>query len=356
MSTSDAASVSHDGQKLASFEGLRGVLALTVCIGHIGLNTVTERFGFHVRFELAVTMFFTLSGFVLARSYYFQRRTFWRLFSGRVARLYPLHLLTFLWCVSLAVLERKSLDPPLIFQNIFLLQNIGLHPNRWEFNVPSWSISVEMLASLLFYFVLLRRRAVLLPALVIAGIAGSALAAASGLDPAQNYLSVINIGVLQGTSGFCLGSAAYLATLNPPPIFTRLRWLTPVLFLAVALFFVLPNWSWVAGGLFALCSVLAVTFSAINDDATFLSSRPFVYLGAISYSIYLLHIPVLITAVYLFSDDRSRGLVAKSLLVLAVLLISAICHRYFELPMQRLLLYCMADRNLARSQRTSNFV
>ena len=338
MSASETARCATQDQKFSSFEGIRGLLALTVCVGHIGLNSVTERFGLHVRFELAVTIFFVLSGFVLARAYYFRKRSFWRLFCGRVARLYPLHLLTLVYCIALAAVRYEPLDPTLMLQNALLVQNIGLQPHHWAFNFPSWSISVEMLVSLLFYFVLLRRLPLLAPILLVAGMAGTALTTSTTLNAAENYFHVMNVGVLAGLSGFCVGAAAYLTTLNPPAFVVRLRWSTPLMIVSVAMFLVIPITSWLTGSIFAFCVVSAITLTAINDKATFLSSRPFVYLGAISYSIYLLHIPVLLTAQHLFSDEQTRGLVPKLSILAAVLVASAACHRFFELPMQRLLL------------------
>jgi peptidoglycan/LPS O-acetylase OafA/YrhL len=63
-------------EKITSIEGLRGVLALLVCLGHLGLNTVAGLFGITIRTGFAVDIFFVLSGFVLARSYYFGKRSF----------------------------------------------------------------------------------------------------------------------------------------------------------------------------------------------------------------------------------------------------------------------------------------
>lgn len=321
--------------KIASFEGLRGVLSLLVCCGHVGLNTIAAQFGVSVRFELAVDVFFALSGFVLARAYYFKRRSFSQLLVSRVARLYPLHALTLVWCAVLIIVRREDFDAWLFAQNLVLVQNIGLAPNRWGFNFPSWSISVEMLASLLFYAVLMRRRALLVPMLLMLGIGGSVFAGANDNGPATNVFDVLNLGVVRGISGFSIGAAAYLLTLQIPGVFSRLRPLTPICVLGLAVFFVLPSWSAAAGGLFAVATCLALATSAINDDATILSSRPFVFLGAISYSIYLLHIPILMTMITLLSEERVRGALGKPLFLCVVIAASIACHRFFELPMQR---------------------
>ena len=225
-SVSPATLTSGSGAKLASLEGLRGILALTVCAGHLGLNNLGAQFGFQVRFDAAVDVFFAISGFVLSRAYYLERRLFRDLAVSRFARLYPLHLLTMLWCLLLSYNGR--IEWTQFWQNIFLIQNVGLPPNRWAYNFPSWSISVEMAISLAFYFVMRRDRAWLPPLLLATGISMSAFATSSGLTPALNHGGVFNSGLLRGFSGFCLGAAAYLLTVHAPEACRQIqpRWLT----------------------------------------------------------------------------------------------------------------------------------
>lgn len=322
------------GQKIESFEGLRGLLALTVCVGHLGLNTATEQFGFRVRFELAVDVFFILSGFVLAHTYYFGKRTFRELGIGRIARLYPLHLLTFLWCAGITIAGGHAIDRNVFIQNVFLVQNVGLFPNRWMFNFPSWSISVEIVTSFLFYFVLAHHVSSLRAWLIVAGLVGAGVASASALDAAENLSGWLNVGLLRGVSGFCLGGAAYLTatTWSAVPRFCGL--LTLAVALALLAFFVSPVWSPFIGVGFAACAGLLVLLLS-KQRICLLAHPSLVYLGAVSYSVYLLHIPFLLTFELFASTLQLRGLLGKSLVLITVLLTSGACHHCFELPMQR---------------------
>lgn len=323
--------------KIHSFEGLRGVLSVLVCVGHIGLNTVAERFGLHVRFELAVPVFFALSGFVLSRAYYFRKRSFQELVVGRIARLYPLHVLTLFWCALLTPFGTQ--DWIVFLQNVIVAHNIGFAPNVLAYNFPSWSISVEMYVSLFFYFLLLKRESRKVLWLLSAGIGISVLVAIVNRPAIENTIfGCLNVGVLSGFAGFSTGAAAFLMTLYPSIILSHCRrWI----YLLLAILFsmlLLPSWSWAAGGLFCLCTFLVIATLGMADNCRLLSSRPLVFVGSISYSIYLLHIPVLYFAAKVFGDASIRGYFPKTLILVSIVVLSVLTHRFYEVPARRVVL------------------
>jgi peptidoglycan/LPS O-acetylase OafA/YrhL len=65
---------------------------------------------------------------------------------------------------------------------------------------------------------------------------------------------------------------------------------------------------------------------------TFLSNAPFQAIGRWSYSIYLLHFPIL-TLVGLTLGNPAGSVVLKALVVLATVALSALTYRYVELPL-----------------------
>mgnify|MGYP001763917224 FL=1 len=134
-----------------SVEGLRGLLALSVCLGHFGLVTLFERVGLQLNFHYAVDLFFVISGLVLARSNYFAAPSISTplFLLKRMARLYPLHLITLLMMLGLNVFRGNSLNPQSLIENVFLIHNIGLSTFNNTFNFPSWSISVEICCTLI---------------------------------------------------------------------------------------------------------------------------------------------------------------------------------------------------------------
>lgn len=330
--------------KIDAFEGLRGVLALIVCLGHYGLGRFTEKFGVYVSKQLAVFIFFALSGFVLSRAYYFGRRPFDRLAVSRFARLYPLHLATWLWGAAFLYATHKALDPVSLAMSFFLLHNLGLPGTSWSVNFPSWSISVEMYLSLAFFAVARRRSTALTAAMIAMGLTFAALWASSDLEMV-NTIDGVNVGLACGLGGFPIGIAAYSLFTDHADRFAGLaRYATPLLAATLA-FLLLPLdvFRWL-GAPFAVMTLLLLIALPIADRKSILSSRPMVWLGAISYSLYLIHIPMLLSATALFGVDAMRGPGAKLPLLAVTLAVSALCHRYFELPAQASILAWLSPR------------
>lgn len=135
----------------------RGLAALSVCAVHFTYDSL-----FHNYFAqgLFVQLFFTLSGFVIAYNYHDTLKNF-RDFSQfgikRFKRLYPLHLFFLLLFLLIEILkyflklkyEINLNNQPFevnnfknFFLNLFFIQHFA---NEYNFNSPSWSISVEMM-------------------------------------------------------------------------------------------------------------------------------------------------------------------------------------------------------------------
>jgi peptidoglycan/LPS O-acetylase OafA/YrhL len=160
--------------QLPSLTSLRGIAALWVVLYHYVVVYFSQLNPSHYthfveKGYLAVDLFFMLSGFVLTHVY---RRAFaegitkhyLRFLLSRVARLYPLHIMVLLLFVATALTSRlleyaatgtfetiplhgpRSLAAPLA--NLLMLQ--GLEAGQLSWNYPAWSISAEFAAYLLF--------------------------------------------------------------------------------------------------------------------------------------------------------------------------------------------------------------
>jgi peptidoglycan/LPS O-acetylase OafA/YrhL len=166
------------GRQLQSLTPLRGIAALWVVLYHYAViyfpSLHPESYShFLQKGYLAVDLFFMLSGFVLAHVYHdafnADASTHYRKFLlARVARLYPLHLFVLCLFLATAIAARAAqyaatgkLEPiPLegarslgaLVANLFMLQ--GLKASELSWNYPAWSISVEFMAYLAFPFVL----------------------------------------------------------------------------------------------------------------------------------------------------------------------------------------------------------
>jgi len=254
---------------------------------------------------LAVQTFFLLSGFVLARNYArteWNRASLFRYLSGRLARIYPAYILSlaiagyfiarFLARPSISVESKASA----LFNYALLLQGWrnGAGPG-W--NTPAWSLSCE-----LFFYICLPA---ILPFIWRAGgRAFASIVAVSFIVPV--VLAHLNVPFywkpVHHFGDFTMGIAAARIFGWLELRRDRVR-LAPVLYLPAIVF---------GAGLIAYPRVLDGTYLDLNTAlrplnaialiglalggglaAKALSIRVIEYLGEASYSMYILHVPLL---------------------------------------------------------------
>jgi peptidoglycan/LPS O-acetylase OafA/YrhL len=342
-------------------DALRIVAAVAVVLLHYTEYTKdhpTARFVFdHVQhFNLFVDLFFVISGFVIAAQYLQKVETpavigrfLWR----RMARIYPLHLLTLAFYLLVAAVLQSGLargDNPARYPLSDLpAQLLMLHAvigERLTFNFPSWSLSAEMVCYLLFPLLAIlaaRRRPLMLLFVATALVGNTVYAAATDTGPWTEWIN--RGGAWRALPSFALGLALYVfrAQLCRQP---KMRLpLTPVV-LAFVVF----------GSLLAdamvLATVYAIVVLAIRADltqqGTLLSRTNVGRWSDLTYSIYMLHIPVATVvltimgrAVSAFVPNAKLMLVPIALGVLAVA--SHLTYRYFETPIRHYL-YDLLDR------------
>jgi peptidoglycan/LPS O-acetylase OafA/YrhL len=138
----------------------RFVAAFGVLLLHLAqfsLYDTNSEFGnLTADFYLFVDFFFILSGFVVGITYFDRVGSISEIYTflrRRIARIYPLHILTLLFYLAPAVVglstnaQKYCLSP--ILQQILLVQSWPLNASA-PFNFPAWSISVEWAMYLLF--------------------------------------------------------------------------------------------------------------------------------------------------------------------------------------------------------------
>jgi len=208
-----------------------------------------------------------------------------------------------------------------------------------------------MVVSLLFYFVARRGSRYFCAILAVVGVALGAHELSSGLGPAYNNFAIVNSGILRGVAGFCIGCSAYMLVQFAPSAFRKFGIVAPFLFLTIISFFFVPIWTGpigaLAGSLFELSLLLFLVISALNDRSSMLAFRPLGFLGNISYSIYLLHIPIWTTLASLVPESEIRQ-TGKIFVLMGIIVASTLCHRYFEMPMQRVILRLTTRRQATR--------
>jgi peptidoglycan/LPS O-acetylase OafA/YrhL len=349
--------------QLASLTPLRGIAALWVVFYHLGWDSLpqqTDAFTLLLRKGyLAVDFFFLLSGFVLSHVYWrefsdrIERRKYMNFLNARVARLYPLHLTALCLFVALALVFWFAHAPgqsltlwgnhslTAFLANLAMLQ--GLYAAQLSWDYPTWSISIEFLAYLglplvLAFVVNARSEAKILAAVVLA-IVLLVLASAHGgslnhwLGPAA---------MVRCLPEFLLGVLIYDVWRRTPQIDNGLAILVAALGILLAMEFGMPDPLAVA--LFALIIPLSVW--AEGRAAAVMNWRVFIWLGEISYALYLVHALVQ----YLFlSVLKSAGLGEQKDFPTSLSIIMVICavaaslfladlaHRHIEVPAQKAL-------------------
>lgn len=203
-------------RRFAALDGWRGVCAMMVVLFHLNAGShawLLTRNGY-----VAVDFFFVLSGFVLTSGYSERlgdRSALGRFSARRLARLYPLHLATLaaLLAILFVSAARRGADPfsgpfslAALAQCLALVQ--GFTTNQLAWNFPSWSISIELWASLLLGSALWASGArkwwvfglsILLLAVVVAGLGepkGPAHDERGALLKVAHYLLAFFVGAL----------------------------------------------------------------------------------------------------------------------------------------------------------------
>jgi peptidoglycan/LPS O-acetylase OafA/YrhL len=300
-------------QHLQSLTPLRGIASLWVVLYHY---TVTffpnlEAEGYtHIldKGYLAVDMFFMLSGFVMTHVYY---RAFMQDVSGnyrnflvaRVARLYPLHLLVLVLFVATALTARVmdyaatgSFETiPLqgarsfgaLIANIFMLQ--GLKASALSWNYPAWSISLEFMAYLAFPFVLpVVWRARAAAKLILALLLFAALAWLAYLTKGDFNQWDGPHALLRCLPEFMLGTLMYSSFRSGASAALLGRDAVVLAVLAGTILSLHLG----APDLLIVAAFAVLILAAVANTGTFaraLNIKPLIWLGDISYSLYLIH-------------------------------------------------------------------
>ena len=314
-------------ERVASLTGIRAVAALLVMLTHAAYTTGNYTQGYvglmYSRMEIGVPIFFVLSGFLLFGPWVKAlasggpspsvRRYAWH----RVRRIMPAYAVTVIAAYLLYHFRTAGPNPGHTWMGF--LRNLSLtqiYTDHYLFSylhqglTQMWSLAVEVafyvvlpLLAYLLVVVLCRRR--WRPVLLLAGLAGLALLTPAWLilvhttdflpDGARLWLPTylswfiggMMLAVLQS-----MGVRAYAMASVP---------------LAVACFFIVstpiggdPTTSpaelreaLVKAAFYAVIATLMVAPLALGDRglyAKFLASRPMVFLGEISYEIFLIHL------------------------------------------------------------------
>ncbi|MDQ1075091.1 MULTISPECIES: acyltransferase [Microbacterium] len=354
-------------RNLPSLTGLRWATAMLIFGHHL---MAVEYFGgtpgviWGTLFEAGktgVTLFFILSGFVLAWGYKPQQtaRSFWW---HRIARIYPLHLVG----VGLALVAAATLVPEIrtdgtapVVANAFLVN--GWVPDWWQAGNPaSWSLVCEAFFYLTFPFLirpLARASNRALGVVVVASLVVAALAPQiASMSPIP--MSAASTPLLRMPE-FVIGVS--LALLMKKSAWQPVRLVVAVP-LAVAGYALseaptLPGTDIHPGLAATVGSYALLVASLANADAransTFLARPLWQELGRVSFAFYLVHLLVIASVSSAWPDGHPqlpwRQAVPLALAAFGIALALAwAMHKLIEIPAQRWLLRYDRSRSAAR--------
>ena len=281
-------------QESVALTSIRGFAALWVVAMHFQLGMANVGYSLwpglaHYGYA-GVDIFFILSGFILTAVY---RGIEWRgvgaFLTRRVFRVYPMHLAVLAGMLAVWIDAYSRFGVHNAAQQLrwlpvcaLLLQPFVYHRLMW--NAVSWSISMELVCYLLFPIVIMRLRHAALPILI-------AMILVCGV--VEQHLQVYDLyvwgdgAIARGVIGFGLGMALRLATERFPAPSAAIASLLELAGLGgIVLAASIGQGTFIP--LFAALLILGLSYER-GIVAWGLNARWCLWLGRISFSVYLIH-------------------------------------------------------------------
>jgi peptidoglycan/LPS O-acetylase OafA/YrhL len=357
--------------RFRSLDALRGLAAMLVVVHHLVVSipeTLPENLFLHsvdtalfIGGRFAVLLFFVLSGFVLALPYFDgTNQTYGPYLVRRACRLYPPYAFTVLVAAILSgllggeplaivsdIFNRawaSSVTGTVVASHLFMT---GLHNDATRLDGPLWSLIIEMRISLIFPLLVLYVRR-----FGWSGIAASLIVAFT-CNNARVSLGDTSAHTAESITGLVLLTMRYvpffLVGVMAAWRLERLKRLFAhvslkvhaTLFIGAASVMVLmayvhlpaPGYGDLFYGLVAL--YLIISCAAFPKLAKKLSGPLCLWFGDISYSLYLIHVPVLLTLGYLL-HGRLPLAVILAVALPAMLVAAHLMHYSVERPSMKL--------------------
>ncbi len=352
-------------REFVTLDGLRGVAAIMIVIRHAPpflWQNLTGPTGVFWESYLAVDFFFALSGFVLAHAYGVRLEhgmTVRRFFMVRMVRLYPLYLLAcaigIVFVAGRLVAGKTGLPAaaPDVISALLFLPNPTSPSMLFPLNSPAWSLFDEIAANLVFavtarHLTTRRLAAFVAVAAVALGVSsafgwfGFGTALGATMDGGTLWHS-IGAGLLRVAFSFSAGVLLY-----------RLRGMTawrprlpPTLLVGIL---ILTLGCGPTGGLQSIYDIVStlvlfptMIFIGADNNPGPRAERAFAWMGAISYPIYVLQMPIYAWCIYVSYSIALRRTgsyehiprlwgMASVVLVVAVAIAA---NRWFDQPVRR---------------------
>ena len=308
--------MSNGSDKTVHLDCIDGVKGLAACViafflhyQHFSMPPQVPFFNvFRVSYEngfFMVELFFMLSGFGMSIGYVnkiLNRQISFGVYMGkRIRKLYPLFLLSTFIVAVLEFIIHSSSGELFVYQNydlyhlilnLLLLQN-GVLETAWSFNSPSWVISVLVVMYVLLYLVCYYSKSIsrVVAVFAVLAIVGCVIILSEINAPIVNEL------MGRGLACFSIGVIMYGIYRNIDLFNAKLLSYCFLFFLAFSYYlFRIQKMEYIGNArmfiILGAAPMIIICILSIKWLNSFLSLKPFVLLGKISFSIYLLHFPI----------------------------------------------------------------
>lgn len=343
---------------------MRGIAAVWVVLFHFMESAAPA---FHISPKqpfistgfLGVDLFFILSGAVLSHVHTQDFATYSltkhvNFLKLRLARIYPLHVFCLLaFAIAVCALpdftihyRKGGLSFTEFLRTLFLFNNWGFgYPSLW--NTPTWSLSAEWLGYLFFPAIVIAIRkfvprncepflvAALLAALVfLTRYAGSDTMNAQG-----------KLGILRMACEFSSGCLLYRSAVRNPRCAALLCW-TGVFITAACAYSLAAHW----GTVFGLALIVFGLCTEAGARNPIFTNAPAVWLGEISFSLYLSHWPLIQVAQWLISTYQIDPKFTYPILFALFFVCAQLLFRFVEMPTRVYLRSLMKAGSRSRTQ------
>ncbi len=295
--------------RFRALDGFRGICALCVALFHLGPLGPLLGLSFFRNSYLLVDFFFVLSGFVITHSQgrrLAQPGQAWQFLGRRLGRLWPLHAFAIVLLVAdqLVLLTLGRPGEPLhdtaftgLFQwqslpaSLLLIQALGLY-DCTPWNAPSWSISAELGVYLAFIGLIRIKPRLRNASLLLAALLGALVVASQspqGLNTTYDY------GFFRCLYGFCIGCLVF-ELWQRQAAWTRFIGRLENLAVGLSVLFIcrIGQSGWALAAPLVFGCVILIFAHERGLISGWLRGGLMAKLGAWSYSIYLMHWPLLL--------------------------------------------------------------
>ncbi|EFM17927.1 MULTISPECIES: acyltransferase [unclassified Pantoea] len=320
---------------------IRGLFALYVAIYHIFPRTNA----FLSNGYLSVDLFFVLSGFIMSYVYKVKFsstiniKTYLTYLNGRFARVYPLY--AFMIILTTFFYFKNKIPLPNTTEYIILFSFLQSIMDVTNNLIPhAWSISVEFIAYLTFPFAifLLSKKHGIISLVVITASAFTGLYLAS-LKGYWGPLDVVGgkFAIVRCLSDYVLGIVSLFVF---QMVKEKFKWITLeiALIFSIALAFTTLNFRGYDLLVVVFFTIMIPLLSASQGIIyKLMSLSPIVYLGEISYSIYLIHYPLCrrLSFIPAWFHNKLPFIDFNYIALIITISISILTYHFIEVPFRK---------------------